>query len=206
MSFMVALIYDKFMAASEDACLKDWRRELLKKVHGDVLEIGAGTGASIDYYPESVASIVFSEPDKAMRGQLAVRVSDSVLKNAIVSSASAEDINAEAGAYDFIVTSLVCCSVSNLEAVLRQIHRALKPGGRLVFLEHVGAIEGSKRRKWQNFLNPFWRKLAGNCHLNRDTEAAILSAGFDIAEIKRESMRKAISLVRPTIRGIAVKN
>lgn len=206
MSFMIALIYDKFMAPAEEACLKDWRRELLQNVHGDVLEIGSGTGANIDFYPESVNSIVFSEPDKAMRGQLTVRVAESELKNATVSSASAEDIRAEAGVYDFIVTSLVCCSVPNLEAVLEQIHRALKPGGRLVFLEHVAAIEGTKRRKWQNRLNPLWRKVAGNCHLNRETEEAIISAGFEISEIKRESMRKAISLVRPTIRGIAVKN
>ncbi len=206
MSFMIALIYDKFMAPAEEACLKDWRRELLQKVHGDVLEIGAGTGANIDFYPDSVNSIVFSEPDKAMRGQLAVRVAESVLKNAIVSPASAEDIKAEAGVYDFIVTSLVCCSVTDLEAVLEQIHRALKPGGRLVFLEHVAAIEGTKRRKWQNRLNPLWRKVAGNCHLNRETEEAIISAGFEISEIKRESMRKAISFLRPTIRGIALKN
>lgn len=205
MSFIVALIYDKFMAASEEACLRDWRRALLQKVHGDVLEIGAGTGASIDFYPESVKNIVFSEPDKAMRGQLAVRVAESTLKNATISSASAEEIEAKDGVYDFIVTSLVCCSVTNLEAVLEQIHRALKPGGRLVFLEHVAAIEGTKRRKWQNLLNPLWRKVAGNCHLNRETEKAIISAGFEISEIKRESMRKAISLVRPTIRGIAVK-
>ena len=205
MSFMIALIYDKFMAPAEEACLRDWRRELLKRVHGDILEIGAGTGANIDFYPELVNSIVFSEPDKAMRGQLAARVAESGFKNATVSSASAEDIVAEDEVYDFIVTSLVCCSVNNIDAVLKQIHRALKPDGRLVFLEHVAAIEGTKRRKWQNFLNPFWRKVAGNCHLNRETEKAIVDAGFEIDDIKRESMRKAPPFVRPTIRGSAVK-
>ncbi len=206
MSYLIALIYDKFMTPAEEACLKEWRQELLKQVHGNVLEIGAGTGASIEFYPESVLSLVLSEPDKSMRSQLEVKVNDSSLKNITISSASAENIEADEGSFDFVVASLVCCSVTNLETTFNQIHRVLKPGGSLVFLEHVAADEGSKRRKWQDRINPFWRKLAGNCHLNRETEKAIVSAGFEISEIKRESMRKVMSLVRPTIRGFAVKS
>lgn len=205
MSFIIGLVYDKIMTPAEEACLKEWRRELLKQVHGDVLEIGAGTGASVEFYPEAVRRLVLSEPDKSMRNKLAVKAGGSTLKDVAVSSDSAENIEADDGSFDFVVVSLVCCSVTNLETSLNQIYRVLKPGGRLVFLEHVAADEGSPRRKWQNRINPFWRKLAGNCHLNRDTEKAITSAGFEISEIKRESMRKAMSLVRPTIRGIAVK-
>ncbi len=193
------------MTPAEEACLKEWRQELLKQIHGDVLEIGAGTGASIEFYPESVLSLTLSEPNKSMRHQLEAKIDNSTLKNVTVSSASAENIEADDESFDFVVTSLVCCSVTNLEHTFCQIHRVLKPGGSLVFLEHVAADEGSKRRKWQNLINPFWRRLAGNCHLNRETEKAIMSAGFEISEIKRESMRKIISLVRPTIRGFAVK-
>ena len=193
------------MSKTEEACLKGWRQELLKNVSGDVLEIGAGTGANIKFYPADV-NLILAEPDKNMRKQIEFKISKNKLKDISVSASSAEQIEAKDESFDFVISSLVCCSVTNLELALLEINRVLKPGGSLAFLEHVGAKVGSKRRRWQNLINPFWRKLAGNCHLNRETESAILSAGFTINEIKRESMRKAISIVRPTIRGIAVKN
>lgn len=206
MSFLIAYFYDKCMANTEDACLREWRRELLRQVRGDVLEIGAGTGANIELYPESAVKLTASEPDRHMREQLKARIVGLQTGNITVCAGSAENIEAEDESFDFVVTSLVCCSVSDLDAALIEIRRVLKPGGALVFLEHVAAESGTRRRRWQNRLTPLWRKLAGNCHLNRETETAISSAGFTITEIKRESMQTAVSLVRPTIRGIAVKN
>ena len=99
----------------------------------------------------------------------------------------------------------MCCSVADLGACLAEIRRVLKPGGSLVFLEHVAAAPGSSRRRWQNLLTPLWKTVMGNCHLNRETEQAIVGAGFDIVQIDRASMRKAPPFVRPTIRGIATK-
>ena len=205
MSFLTAYFYDRFMANSEEACLKVWRQELLKYVHGDVLEIGAGTGASIEYYPDNVAKLVLTEPDKHMLRILKLNVSTRGLDKIHVTDDAAEQIHAEDESFDFVVTILVCCSVSNLEAMLQEIKRVLRSGGHFVFLEHVAAAEGSSRRRWQNRINPIWRPIMGNCHLNRETEEAILTAGFKIKEIKRESMRKAMPVVRPTIRGIAEK-
>jgi len=204
MSFIFAYFYDNLMLKTEEACLKEWRQKLLKNVSGNVLEIGAGTGANIEFYSEDV-NLVLAEPDKNMRQQIESKISNSNLKNALVSTGTAEQIEAEDDSFDFVVSTLVCCSVTNPELALLEIKRVLKPGGSLVFLEHVGAKQGSKRRRWQNIINPFWKKLAGNCHLNRDTEASILSAGFKINDIKRESMRKTIPIVRPAIRGMAVK-
>ena len=204
MSYLGAYFYDRFLLPAEEACLKDWRRDLLKNIYGDVLEIGAGTGLNLEHYPESLGSLVMSEPDKHMREQLIKKI-PAIQHDVKVSTGKAEEIDADDESYDFVVASLVCCSVSNLDSVLMEIRRVLKPGGRLVFLEHVAAPAGTNRRRWQNLANPFWRRLAGNCHLNRETESAISAAGFEILEIKRESMRKAIPLVRPTIRGIAAK-
>jgi ubiquinone/menaquinone biosynthesis C-methylase UbiE len=204
MSFIGAYFYDRLLLPAEKACLKDWRRDLLKNVYGDVLEIGAGTGLNLEHYPGAVGSLVLSEPDKHMREQLKQKL-PAINQPVKVSTGTAEEIDAENESYDFVVASLVCCSVINLESALLEIRRVLKPGGRLVFLEHVAAQAGTKRRRWQNLIDPFWRRLAGNCHLNRETESAILAAGFEILEIKRESMRKAMPVVRPTIRGIAVK-
>ncbi len=205
MSFITAFFYDRFMNKTEDACLREWRRGLLMEVKGEVLEIGAGTGASINLYSDRVTRLVLTEPDKHMRKLLQEKADNHQRENIHISSGTAEQIEVDDESFDCVVASLVCCSVTNLGACLLEIRRVLRPGGSLVFLEHVAAAEGTSRRRWQNGINPIWKTLMGNCHLNRETEQAILSAGFKIVQIERESMRKAIPIVRPTIRGIARK-
>jgi ubiquinone/menaquinone biosynthesis C-methylase UbiE len=206
MSFLMALFYDRVMTGVEEACLREWRAELLGEVDGRVLEIGAGTGATIDFYPGAVQRLVLSEPDPHMRKRLEQRVVQRGRDDIDVIAGSAERIEAADESFDFAVSTLVCCSVGDLYASLAEIRRVLRPGGGLVFLEHVAADPGSARRRWQNWLTPAWRRLMGNCHLNRETERAIVESGFEIRRIERESMRKAPPFARPTIRGIAVKS
>ncbi len=204
MAFLTAYFYDTCMSAAEDACLIDWRKDLLTNVEGKVLEIGAGTGASLALYPDTDnLQIVCAEPDKNMRAQLQEKIKTLGLSNVTVLSCPSEKIDSDDESYDVVFASLVCCSVADVEASLQEIKRVLKLDGRFIFLEHVAAHSGSSRRGWQDRLNFLWRKIAGNCHLNRDTETAIKNAGFNIVDIKHESMRKAMPLVRPTIRGIA---
>ena len=204
MSYLMSFFYDKVMKSTEEACLIDWRRELLKDVQGKVLEIGAGTGASLAIYPDSKNLKLFlSEPDKNMRKLLTEKIKQSAKDNIHVLSSTAEQIDSKNNTYDFVFLSLVCCSVKNVNLALAEIKRVLKPDGKFIFLEHVAAQNGSSRRKWQDRLNGIWGLLAGNCHLNRETEKTIIEAGFSINQIKRESLRKAPSIVRPTIKGIA---
>lgn len=205
MPFLTAFFYDRLMARSEEACLREWRRGLLKRVSGDVLEIGAGTGANISLYPDSVTRIVLTEPDLHMRKRLQKKADNHSLNNVSVTGGTAETIEAEDESFDYVVSSLVCCSVTDQSQCLSEIRRVLKPGGSLVFLEHVAAADGTSRRRWQDAINPLWKTLMGNCHLNRETEQAITAEGFDIVHIEKESMRKALPIVRPTIRGIAIK-
>ncbi|MDH3636582.1 MAG: class I SAM-dependent methyltransferase [Gammaproteobacteria bacterium] len=205
MSYLTAFFYDKFMARTEEACLKDWRHGLLKQVRGEVLEVGAGTGVNIKFYPDNVTRLVLSEPDRHMRKYLKKQVGNYRLSNATVTGGTAEQIESDDESFDYVVATLVCCSVTNLKASLREIRRVLRPGGGLVFLEHVAAADGTSRRLWQNRLNTIWKTFMGNCHLNRETEQAIVTEGFEIIQIERESMRKAPPIVRPTIRGIAKK-
>ncbi len=201
MSWLMAAVYDSMMRGSEEACLGQWRAELLRELSGTVLEIGAGTGATLSLYPKTVTRLVMCEPDPHMRRKLEAKRGTAA--NLEISASSIEDLSFEEKSFDAVVSSLVLCSVPDQAAALAQIRRVLKPGGRLVFLEHVAADAKPNRLKWQRRIEPVWKHLMGNCHLTRRTEAAIEAAGFRIERIQRESMRKALPVCRPSIRGIA---
>ncbi len=203
MSFITAYLNDHLSAKAERAFLKSWRRELLKHVYGEVLEIGAGTGANIEHYPDQVTKIVLTEPDKHKRRIMEKKISGRGLDKIQISDGTAEQIYAEDESFDCVVAFIVFCCVSNPKTALEEIKRVLKPGGYLVFLEHVAAPEGTSIRSWQNRLNPVWRIVGDN--LNRETEEAIISADFEMKEITRENIPKALPIYRPSIRGIAEK-
>jgi ubiquinone/menaquinone biosynthesis C-methylase UbiE len=205
MSWLMAAVYDRFMRASEEACLAQWRAELLRDLSGAVLEVGAGTGVTLPHYPKSIARLVLSEPDAHMRRKLQKKVDSSALRNIEISDASLDSLPFKAGEFDAVICSLVLCSVPDQPAALAAIARVLKPGGRLLFLEHVAADGRPGRLKWQRRVEPVWKHLMGTCHLTRRTEAAIAAAGFEIERIQRESIRKALPIVRPSIRGLARK-
>jgi ubiquinone/menaquinone biosynthesis C-methylase UbiE len=198
MSRFLAAIYDPLMKKTGEACLKTWRAELLGELRGRILEVGAGTGANLPYYSNSVENLVLCEPDPHMRRRLAARTKWNVV------DAPAERLPFPDGCFDVVVSTLVLCTVDDPERALDEMRRVLVPGGKLVFLEHVAAEGNEKRLKWQRRINPLWMRLMGNCHLQRRTGDAI-AARFHVEELKRESMRKAFPLVRPTIRGFAIR-
>lgn len=202
MSWLMAAVYDRFMRVSEEACLGKWRAELLRDLSGEVLEVGAGTGSTLGLYPKAVTRLVMAEPDPHMRAKLRAKARPAGIE---VSDASLDKLAFADGSFDAVVCSLVLCSVRDQKAALAEIARVLKPGGRLVFLEHVAADGKPDRLKWQGRIEPVWKQLMGNCHLTRRTEAAIAAAGLDIESIQRESIRKALPIVRPSIRGVARK-
>lgn len=201
----MASIYDRFMRVSEEACLGRWRAELLKDLKGEVLEIGAGTGVALPHYPKGVIRLVLSEPDPHMRRKLQRKCRAAGIPRAELSDASVVALPMAPASFDAVVCSLVLCSVLDQKAALAEIARVLKPGGRLVFMEHVAAETNPGWLKWQGRIEPVWKRLMGNCHLTRHTEDAIRAAGFEIERIERESIRKALPVVRPSIRGIARK-
>lgn len=200
---IVAAVYDKMMRPVEEAGLSDWRAELLGAASGKVLEIGAGTGRNFGYYPSRIDRLVVSEPDRNMRALLSRA---SVGRGAVeVIDAPAEQLPFADETFDTVVSTLVLCSVADQRASLGEMYRVLRPGGSLLFIEHVAASASSRPRRltWQRRIEPVWRRLVGNCHLTRRTEEAIEAAGFEIVEIERTSMRKALPLLRPTVRGVA---
>ena len=198
----MAVIYDRFMDATEEACLRRWRGELLADLEGDVLELGAGTGANLPHHPRDLSRLVLTEPDKHMRRQLEARARER-RPDAEVTPASASALPFADASFDAVVSTLVLCSVPELDTTLREVWRVLKPGGRFLFLEHVAAAPGTGRRRLQRVVDPLWRRVADGCRLTRDTERAMLDAGFTLERIERESLRKAMAIVRPSIRGVA---
>ena len=205
MSWLMATVYDRFMRDMERECGDAWRSELLADLRGAVLEIGAGTGKNLDHY-RHVDRLVLAEPDHHMRRRLSARaahVAPEVARTVDLVSWPAEHIESEPQVFDAVVCTLVLCSVRDVKRSLEEIRRVLKPEGKLVFLEHVAADDPA-RRAWQRRAEPFWKLVAGNCHLCRETARSIEDAGFRFDRITRDSARKALPIVRPMIRGVAL--
>jgi ubiquinone/menaquinone biosynthesis C-methylase UbiE len=198
---IVAAAYDRIMKGVEDAGLAQWRTDLLGGLTGDVLEIGSGTGRNLAYYPAGVGRLVLTEPDRHMRARL-VRAAAG-RRDLEVVDAPAEDLPFDNASFDAVVCTLVLCSVDDPTRALAEAYRVLRPGGSLVFIEHVAAAERTRRLLWQHRLEPVWKRLAGNCHLTRRTEESIVSSGFELLDVQHASMRKAPPIVRPTVRGVA---
>jgi SAM-dependent methyltransferase len=201
---LMAAVYDRQMAKTEDAGLRDWRAALLGEVIGDVLEIGAGTGLNVPHYGTGVTRLVLAEPDPFMRRKLQQRAQLTDRPVEVV-DAGVDPLPFASESLDVVVSTLVLCSVPDEAAALEEIHRVLRPGGRFVYLEHVAAIENPKRLKWQGRVEPVWKRVVGNCHLTRTTDQAIPAAGFELVEARRESMRQSPPWVRVTTRGVARK-
>ncbi len=120
MSRFFAFIYGPMIAKTEAACLQDWRKELLANAYGKVLEVGAGTGANIYFYPQQVQELIISEPDEFMRKRLLENLENSSLKNTQIKTFGMENIDLDDNSVDCVVSTLVCCSVTSPHEALKQ--------------------------------------------------------------------------------------
>lgn len=201
-SRMFSAIYDRAFAASEEAGLREMRRDLLTGARGRVLELGAGTGLNLELYPhEGLDRLTVTEPDPHMFKQLRQRAAR-VCAGADLVQAGAEDLPFEDDSFDTAVVTLVLCTVPDQPAALKEISRVLAPAGQLLFLEHVRAGHDDLA-KWQDRLEKPWRFLGDGCHCNRDTEAGLKAAGFELSDIEHPELPKAPPIVRPMVRGSA---
>lgn len=172
--------YDPLMSAVEKNALSGRRKILLEGLTGKVLEIGCGTGINFELYGNK-ADVLALEPSDAMRAKAEQRAAAGTAAHIRVEPWLLEDarLAAEfpAGSFDAVVCTLILCTVPDPAATVAGLRKLLKPGGKLVALEHVRAK--SDAGQWmQNLMNPFWRHLAEGCQLNRDTHATIIAAGF----------------------------
>lgn len=198
---LFAATYDRFLAKTEERGLFDRRRRLLAGARGRVLEIGAGTGLNLAHYPTSgMSSLVILEPDGAMRRRLMPRLATAGVSFELEPS-GIDDAPFEDGSFDTIVSTLVLCSVPDLDSAARHIRRWLAPDGQLLFLEHVHAL--GWRGRVQQVATPLWSLLAGGCHLDRDTLAALRRAGLFVTDCERFALPAGGPLLATCVQGVA---
>ena len=146
--------FDRFQQASEEAGMRDNRAELVAQASGRTLEIGAGTGANVELYPEAVTELVLAEPFGPMATQLQERLASSDrAATAQVVEAPAEKLPFPADSFDTVACTLVLCSVDDPAAALAEVARVLRPGGRFLFLEHVRASDPDLARRQDRWLS-----------------------------------------------------
>jgi ubiquinone/menaquinone biosynthesis C-methylase UbiE len=194
-------LYDRCFKAAEEAGLRDMRRDVLTGARGRVLELGAGTGLNLELYPEQVGDLTLVEPDPHMIKQLRKRVTD-LGSAAQVVEAPGEKLPFGDDSFDTVVVTLVLCTVPDQKGTLQEIKRVLEPDGQFLFLEHVRSPE-LDLAKWQDRLEKPWRFLGDGCHCNRDTEAALRAAGFELSDVEHPELPKAPPIVRPMAKGRA---
>ena len=154
--------YDVFMAGPEKAVLRGHREALIARVSGRVLEIGGGTGANLPFYGSAVEELIITEPEEPMARRLERKLTDYSLPAQVV-RASAEELPFEDQSFDFAVSTLVLCTVDDPARALGELHRLLKPGAQLLFLEHVRADE-PRLARWQDRLHGLQVRVGHGCH------------------------------------------
>ncbi|MER7584163.1 class I SAM-dependent methyltransferase [Kitasatospora sp. NPDC097691] len=195
-----ALVYDRAMAGAEEAGLRERRRRLIARATGEVLEIGAGTGANLELYGPGVRSLTVTEPGAAMLRRLDRHVREAAPHTTVL-RAPAEDLPFEDDSFDTVVSTLVLCGVSDQPRALRQIGRVLRPGGQLLFLEHVRSRDPRLARTQDRF--NWLNRLVVCCECNRPTLDSIEAAGFEVGSVEHGELPKAPPFARPLVLGTA---
>lgn len=180
--------------------VRERKRRLLGALEGTIVELGPGTGPNLRYLDDDVHWIGI-EPNPYMDPYLLEEVQRP--RRLHVIRGRAESLCFPDASVDAVLSTLVLCSVDGLEASLREIHRVLKPGGRFVFIEHVGAPSGSWLRRLQRWIRPAWKCVGDGCRPDRETGRHIRAAGFRRLEL--ESFRLPLPVVSPHVSGIAWK-
>jgi SAM-dependent methyltransferase len=186
-----------------DQRLGDIKRELFADLPDEVVEIGAGTGANLRYFrPGTRVRAV--EPSPFMREKLLARARRFAI-DVEVRGLVGEALDLPSDSADAVLSTLVLCSVTDPAAVLSEVRRVLRPGGRFLCIEHVVAPESTFIRRIQKWVKRPWRWFFEGCHTDRDLEGALRSAGFSNVRVDQLYVPTLFLPIRTQIRAIAVK-
>jgi SAM-dependent methyltransferase len=201
-SVLSAGLYDPFLWWGERSGLSRAREKLLSEATGEVLELGAGTGLNLAHYPAGLVRLVLTEPEEHKAALLLRRAERLGLRAEFV-RASAEALPFEDDSFDTVVATLVFCTVSDPEAVLDEVRRVLRPGGRLLFIEHVRS-DSPRIGAVQDRLEAPWKRVADGCHCNRRTLGLMDQAGWEVTVTRRSEKWFMPPVARPIVTGSAI--
>jgi ubiquinone/menaquinone biosynthesis C-methylase UbiE len=190
---------------SERAGQADVRRAQLAAAAGRTLEIGVGSGLSLPHYGDPVTELVLLEPNKAFHPEL-LRTIEGLQQRPWswrLVSGDGHQMPFDDSTFDTVTASLTFCSVADPARVLDEVFRVLRPGGRLLFHEHVRG-EGTRARL-QDALAPLQVALADGCHPNRDFLAAVEASPLRTVDVVASKMPRGFPTVTPIVHGTAVR-
>lgn len=177
-------IYDPLMKPLENRGFSNIRKNLMQKAEGKVLEIGSGTGLNFPFYLQA-EEVTALEPDPSMRERALKRANSAKVPIRVISG-KAEQLPFQDNEFDVIVGTLVLCSITDPKKALEEMRRVCRPGGKVLFFEHV-RINDSILGSLQDWLTPTWKRLCDGCHLNRNTFQLIKQTGFKIQHVKHKA-------------------
>jgi ubiquinone/menaquinone biosynthesis C-methylase UbiE len=167
--------------------LLPYRQRVVGMAVGEVLEIGVGSGLNLPLYGAGVRSVVGVEPSAELLDRARRRAAAAAVPVELIGS-SAEVLPLADASVDTIVSSWTLCTIPDIARALAEARRVLRPGGAFLFVEHGRAPESGVAR-WQDRLDPLWRRLAGGCHLNRPIDALLCAAGFSIQRLEHSRLK-----------------
>lgn len=180
------------------------RSQVVPRATGTVLEVGMGSGINLQFYDKTRVNLVYGlEPSEGMRRKAQSNLAASPVSVTWL-DLPGEKVPLADNSVDTVLLTFTLCTIPDWRAALQQMMRVLKPGGKLLFVEH-GESPDNTTRKWQHRITPGWKRLAGGCHLNRDIGSMIREAGFEVSELKNLYIPGAPKIAGYIYKGIAHK-
>ena len=180
---LLAALYDAALAPTEWLGVRDQRRRLMEGVTGRVVELAAGTGLNVPLYPETADEVHAVEPDAHMLEKLRVRAAKSDVRLFLYRGDS-RHLPFVDGAFDGAIITFALCTIHDPVAALDEIHRVVRSGGVLRFLEHVRS-PNPRTARWQDRATPLWSRFAGGCRLNQPTVEILETTRWEVDDVWR---------------------
>ncbi len=161
--------------------VEDLREQACRGLHGEVLELGFGSGRNVPHYPRSVSRILAVEPSLGARELAAGRIATSPVPVEFVGLDGAR-VDLPDASVDAVLVTWTLCTIPDVDAAVAEMYRVLRPGGRVHFAEHGESPRPSTAR-WQKRIEPVWSAIAGGCHLTRSAPDLLRAHGFEAVDV-----------------------